>query len=70
MPRLRVDRRHPGLDLDEAVAAVRRWVDEGYRAVKLGQFGDAQFGYDAIEGVYISRPVDGRVRPGRGGAAS
>ena len=25
-------------DLDEAVTAVRRWVDEGYRAVKLGQF--------------------------------
>ena len=43
-------------DLDEAVAAVRRWVDEGYRAVKLGQFDDVQFGYDTIEGVYIDRP--------------
>jgi L-alanine-DL-glutamate epimerase-like enolase superfamily enzyme len=42
--------------LDDAVAAVRRWVDEGYRAVKFGQFGNSAFGYDAIEGVYISRP--------------
>src|SRR5204862_3950363 len=41
---------------EEAVAAVRRWIDEGYRAVKLGQFDNDRFGYDTIEGVYISRP--------------
>src|ERR1019366_7159180 len=33
-------------DLDEAVTAVRRWVDEGFRAVKLGQFSNDQFTYD------------------------
>jgi L-alanine-DL-glutamate epimerase-like enolase superfamily enzyme len=44
-------------DLDEAVTAVRRWVDEGFRAVKLGQFSNGQFGYDTIEGVYVHRPV-------------
>jgi L-alanine-DL-glutamate epimerase-like enolase superfamily enzyme len=43
-------------NLDEAVTAVRRWVDEGFRAVKLGQFGNERFGYDTIEGVYIDRP--------------
>jgi L-alanine-DL-glutamate epimerase-like enolase superfamily enzyme len=44
-------------DLDEAVTAVRRWVDEGFRAVKLGQFSNEQFGYDTIEGVHVHRPV-------------
>jgi L-alanine-DL-glutamate epimerase-like enolase superfamily enzyme len=44
-------------DLDDAVAAVRRWVDEGYRAVKLGQFNDVQFQYDTLDGVYIHRPA-------------
>jgi L-alanine-DL-glutamate epimerase-like enolase superfamily enzyme len=44
-------------DLDEAVTSVRRWVDEGFRAVKLGQFSNGQFGYDTIEGVYVHRPV-------------
>ena len=41
---------------DNAIAAVRRWVDEGYRAVKLGQFDNERFGYDDVEGVYITRP--------------
>ncbi len=44
-------------DLDEAVTAVRRWVDQGFRAVKLGQFSNEQFDYDTVEGVYIHRPV-------------
>jgi L-alanine-DL-glutamate epimerase-like enolase superfamily enzyme len=43
-------------DLDEAVTAVRRWIDEGFRAVKLGQFSNDQFTYDVVEGVYINRP--------------
>src|SRR5262249_15039920 len=43
-------------ELDEAVTAARRWIDEGYRAVKLGQFGNERFGYDNVEGVYIDRP--------------
>ena len=43
-------------NLDEAVTAVHRWVDEGFRAVKLGQFDNERFGYDTIEGVYIDRP--------------
>jgi L-alanine-DL-glutamate epimerase-like enolase superfamily enzyme len=42
--------------LPEAVAAVRRWVDMGFRAVKLAQFDNDQFTYDTIEGVYINRP--------------
>jgi len=40
----------------EAITAVRRWVDEGYRAVKLGQFDDVRFRYDTVEGVFIDRP--------------
>jgi L-alanine-DL-glutamate epimerase-like enolase superfamily enzyme len=44
-------------NLDEAVSAVRRWVDQGFRAVKLGQFSNEQFGYDTIEGVFVHRPV-------------
>ncbi|HVA86273.1 MAG TPA: mandelate racemase/muconate lactonizing enzyme family protein [Candidatus Saccharimonadales bacterium] len=43
-------------DLDEAASAVRRWVDQGFRAVKLGQFSNDQFTYDDVEGVYINRP--------------
>lgn len=45
----------PG-DLDEAVREVRRWVDMGFRAVKLGQFGHDRFNYDPVEGVWIDRP--------------
>lgn len=41
---------------ETAIAAVRRWVDEGYRAVKCGQFDNDRFGYDDVEGVYIDRP--------------
>ncbi len=42
--------------LDEAVAAVRRWVDLGYRAVKLGQYDNERFTYDPIEGIAIDKP--------------
>jgi L-alanine-DL-glutamate epimerase-like enolase superfamily enzyme len=42
--------------LDDAVAAVRRWIDMGFRTVKLSQYNNEQFTYDAIEGISIDKP--------------
>jgi len=43
-------------DPDAAVSAVRRWVEMGFRTVKLGQFDQDQLSYDEVTGISIERP--------------